>query len=131
MRSELLRRGERVAARYEAITVCCESALWVGFSCLHLQNPPQKGSVYDTRKPSVLLKVVRPELVHEPGTCDRGRAVYASSKHRATSRSASARATHATGAARSERQHGRVRVRLWVPKSAREDWRRVVGMMRG
>jgi len=71
MRSELLRRGETVAARYEAITVCCESALWVGFSCLHLQNPPLKGRVYDIRKPSVLLKVVRPELVREPGTCDR------------------------------------------------------------
>lgn len=71
MRSELLRRGERVAARYEAITACCESALWVGFSCLHLQDPPVAGRVYDTRRQGVLLKVVRPELVGEPGVCER------------------------------------------------------------
>lgn len=71
MQSELLYRGERVAGRYEAITACCESALWVGFSCMHLQAPTLGGSVYDTRRPSVLLKVIRPELVREPGTCDR------------------------------------------------------------
>ena len=71
MRSELLRRGERIAGRYEAITVCCESALWVGFSCIHLLDQPQAGRVYDARRPGVLLKVVRPELVREPGTCDR------------------------------------------------------------
>lgn len=71
MRSELLRRGERVAARYEAITACCESALWVGFSCMHLQDPPLAGRVYDTRRPGVLLKVVRPELVRGPGASER------------------------------------------------------------
>lgn len=71
MRRALLHRGERVAARYEAITACCDSALWVGFSCMHLQDPPLAGRVYDTRRPGVLLKVVRPELVREPGACDR------------------------------------------------------------
>ena len=71
MPTELLRRGERVADQYEVITTCCQSALWVGFSCLHLLVPPAKGRIYDTRKPGVLLKMVRPELVREPGTRDR------------------------------------------------------------
>jgi serine/threonine-protein kinase len=38
---------------------------------MHLLDQPQAGRVYDARRPGVLLKVVRPELVREPGTCDR------------------------------------------------------------
>jgi serine/threonine protein kinase len=66
MQPTSLQRGDRIAGRYQVLEQKAETSLWVGYLAHDLGE--QRAS---SPHPDVMVKVVRPELVAEPGAAER------------------------------------------------------------
>ncbi|MFO0576045.1 MAG: caspase family protein [Polyangia bacterium] len=69
MQRQNLARGQLLAGRYEVITVRDQAVLWTSYSGYVRSGPPPDGES-GAPDPYVLLKVVHPELLAEPGACE-------------------------------------------------------------
>lgn len=71
MAAPLFRRGDVVGQKYVVLTKSGETALWVGFLATDLDRHKTASEQGEMPEPSLLLKVVRPELLDLPGAADK------------------------------------------------------------
>ncbi|MFO0574812.1 MAG: protein kinase [Polyangia bacterium] len=71
MAAPSFRRGEQIARRYQVVAKSGETSLWVGYHACDQSTQNQSEQKGNIPEPDSLVKVVRPELVAEPGARER------------------------------------------------------------